>query len=243
MVLKELLIMSLFKNRFIAHRGFHEGKYIPENSLLSFEKAKERNYAIEFDLTITKDNQIIVFHDDNLFRLCNVNKNVEEQYYSFIKELNLYDTNEHIPLFKDVLALVNGDIPLVIEIKKHNKLGVLESILVELLEEYKGVYFICSFEKDILFWFRKNKASFKRGLIFGYNTRKFNKYKYLLFLYKYFKTKPDFVSLEESLIRSSIYFFCKKNSINILTWTIRNKKRFDEIEDIVDGIIFEGFLI
>jgi glycerophosphoryl diester phosphodiesterase len=235
--------MSLFKNKFIAHRGLHQKKVIPENSLLAFLKAKDKNYAIEFDLTITKDNQIIVFHDDDLFRLCNVNKKVEEQNYSFIKKLKLYDTKEEIPLFKDVLTLINGEIALVIEIKKHNKLGILESKLVELLEEYKGVYFICSFEKDILFWFKNHKISFKRGLIFGYSSKKFKRYKYLLFLYKYFITKPDYVSIEESLIGSSVYYFCKKNGLDILTWTIKNKKRFDEIDDKVDGIIFEGFLI
>jgi glycerophosphoryl diester phosphodiesterase len=235
--------MSLFKNRFIAHRGFHDSKNIPENSLLAFLKAKERNYAIELDLTITKDNQIIVFHDDDLFRLCNVNKKVQEQNYCFIKKLNLFDTKEHIPLFKDVLALINGDIPLIIEIKKHNKLGVLESNLVEQLHKYKGVYFICSFEKDILFWFKNYKVSFTRGLIFGYSSKKFKRYKYLLFFYKYFKTKPDFVSLEESLIGSSVYYFCRKHSLDIITWTIRNKKRFDEIDEKVDGIIFEGFLV
>ena len=51
--------MSLFKNRFIAHRGLHTN-LIPENSLLSFSKALEYNYAIEFDLTITKDEKVVV---------------------------------------------------------------------------------------------------------------------------------------------------------------------------------------
>jgi glycerophosphoryl diester phosphodiesterase len=63
--------MNLFKNRYIAHRGLHDGRLIPENSLLAFEKALEKNYAIEFDITISKDNEIVVFHDDDLYRLCN----------------------------------------------------------------------------------------------------------------------------------------------------------------------------
>ena len=63
--------MKLFKNRFIAHRGLHKNKIIPENSMLAFKAAIEKNYAIEFDINITKDNQIVVFHDDDLNRLCN----------------------------------------------------------------------------------------------------------------------------------------------------------------------------
>lgn len=235
--------MSLFKNKFIAHRGLHQNRVIPENSLLAFKKAKDKNYAIEFDLTITKDSQIIVFHDDDLIRLCNLDKKVEDENYAFLKELKLYDTKENIPLFKDVLTLIDGMIPLIIEIKKHKNIGILENIVVDSLLKYKGEYFICSFEKDILIWFKKNKSDFKRGLIFGYSSKKFERYKYLLFLYKYFKTKPDFISLEVSLLKSSFFYFCRKKSLEVITWTIKDEKRFKQIEKKVNGVIFEGFII
>ncbi len=52
--------------KFIAHRGLHDGKSIPENSILAFEKAVEKGYGIELDITISKDNQIVVFHDETL---------------------------------------------------------------------------------------------------------------------------------------------------------------------------------
>ena len=234
--------MSLFKNRFIAHRGLHTN-LIPENSLLSFSKALEYNYAIEFDLTITKDEKVVVFHDDNLLRLCNVDKDIEDVTYSYLKELNLNNSNEKIPLFKEVLDLLNGKIALIIEIKKHKSIGVLEKNIVKLLNNYYGEYFICSFDKNILTWFKNNNSNLKRGLIFESCPKKFKKYNKILFLYKYYKTKPDFISLDYKLLNSSIYEFCEKNSLELITWTIKNNEDYAKIEKKVDGVIFEKFIL
>lgn len=235
--------MKLFKNRFIAHRGLHKNKMIPENSMLAFKAAIEKNYAIEFDINITKDNQIVVFHDDDLNRLCNKKENIEDVSYDFLKDLNLYESNEKIPLLKELLDEVAGKIPLIIEIKKHKNIGLLENILLEMLKEYKGEYFICSFEKDILFWLEKNKPKERRGLIFGSLPIKFKKYEKIAFLYKYFKSKADFISLEDKLIDSSIYDFCKKKELDIVVWTIKDKKSFQNIDKKVSAVIFENFII
>ena len=235
--------MKLFKNRLIAHRGLHKNKIIPENSMLAFKAAIEKNYAIEFDINITKDNQIVVFHDDDLNRLCNKKENIEDVSYDFLKDLNLYESNEKIPLLKELLDEVAGKIPLIIEIKKHKNIGLLENILLEMLKEYKGEYFICSFEKDILFWLEKNKPKERRGLIFGSLPIKFKKYEKIAFLYKYFKSKADFISLEDKLIDSSIYDFCKKKDLEVIVWTIKDKKSFQNIDKKVSAVIFENFII
>lgn len=235
--------MKLFKNRFIAHRGLHKNKMIPENSMLAFKAAIEKNYAIEFDINITKDNQIVVFHDDDLNRLCNKRENIEDVSYDFLKDLNLYESNEKIPLLKELLDEVAGKIPLIIEIKKHKNIGLLENILLEMLKEYKGEYFICSFEKDILLWLEKNKPKEIRGLIFESLPIKFKKYEKIAFLYKYFKSKADFISLEDKLIDSSIYDFCKKKELDIVVWTIKDKKSFQNIDKKVSAVIFENFII
>lgn len=235
--------MRLFKNRFIAHRGLHKNKMIPENSMLAFKAAIEKNYAIEFDINITKDNQIIVFHDYDLNRLCNKKENIEDVSYDFLKDLNLYESNEKIPLLKELLDEVAGKIPLIIEIKKHKNIGLLENILIEMLKEYKGEYFICSFEKDILFWLEKNKPKEIRGLIFESLPIKFKKYEKTVFLYKYFKSKADFISLEDKLIDSSVYDFCKKKELDIVVWTIKDKKSFQNIDKKVSAVIFENFII
>jgi glycerophosphoryl diester phosphodiesterase len=234
--------MNLFKNKFIAHRGLHS-KLIPENSLLSFQKALEYNYSIEFDLTITKDEEVVVFHDDNIFRLCNIDKKIEDVKYSYLKELKLFNSKENIPLFEDLLNLINGKITLIIEIKKHKNIGILENKVVKLLENYKGEYFICSFEKDILCWFKENQMKLKRGLIFESHPKKFEKYNKVLFLYKVFKIKPDFISLDYKLLNSSIYIYCKKNNLELITWTIRTQEDYLKVKEKVDGLIFENFIL
>lgn len=233
----------MFKNKFIAHRGLHNSRIIPENSLLAFLKAIEKNYAIEFDVTISKDNFAVIFHDDDLFRLCNKHEKIEEVEYEFLKKQKLYNTNEHIPLFIEILELVKGKIPLIIEIKKHQDIGILENILVQYLKNYKGEYYICSFDKDILFWFKQNSKNIKRGLIFEFESKKLFKYQKILFLYKFFKIKPDYISLDYKLYyTSNIYEFCKRKNIPIIFWTINSIKLFEEFYNKVDGLIFENLI-
>ena len=232
--------MSLFRNKLIAHRGLHYKKEVPENSLLAIQKAVENSYDIEFDITITSDGQIVVFHDEDLKRLCGTLAFIEEVSYSFLEKQKLYETDEKIPLFDEVLELVQGKIDLIIEIKKHKNIGFLEKSLVEKLSFYDGRYFICSFDKDILNWFRINEKEIKRGLIFETVPKRFEKFQKALFLYKYYKTKPDFVSLQYDLIESNIYTFCKKKGVDIVTWTINTKEKFENVNAKVDGVIFES---
>lgn len=227
------------KTKFLAHRGLHFGTKIPENSLFTFKNAVEKNYGIELDITISKDNQIVVFHDDTLDRLCNVSGNIEEFDYSYLKSLYLYKTKEKIPLFREVLEIVDSKVELFIEIKKHKNIGILENILSILLENYKGEYSICSFEKDILTWFKKNKSTTRRGLIFESLNKKFQKYNKLIFLYKYFKTKPDFISLDYRLFNSDIYKFCKSKNLFISLWTIDSKEKYEKVNTEVNTLIFE----
>ena len=225
--------------KFIAHRGLHDGKSIPENSILAFEKAVEKGYGIELDITISKDNQIVVFHDETLDRLCNISGNIEDFDYSFLKKLKLYETDETIPLFREGIEMIKADTSLFIEIKKHKNIGILENNLCSLLSEFNGDFFICSFEKDILFWLKKNRPNFKKGLIFESLPKKFEKYNKLIFLYKYFKTKPDFISLDYYLYKSDIYDFCKKMNLEVYFWTIDSLEKFNQINKDDNKIIFE----
>ena len=231
------------RNKFIAHRGLHDSKIIPENSLLAFKNAVDKNYAIEFDVTISKDNQAIIFHDDDLFRLCNKKEKIEELEYKVLKQLKIYDTNEHIPLFSEMLEIVDAKIPLIIEIKKHGSSWILDDFIVEYLKNYKGEYYICSFEKDILFWFKNNTKNINIGLIFEFESKKIFKYSKILFLYKYYKTKPNFVSLDYHLYEnSSIYNFCKKKNLPVIFWTISSKELSEKLFDKAAGLIFEKII-
>lgn len=138
--------INFLKENLIAHRGMHNMKKgIPENSIKAFEESIKNNYIIELDLHILKDKSVVVFHDDNLKRMTGVDKQLADTTYEEIKNLKLQDTNNYIPLFEDVLKVISGKVPIVIELKYDTKVGLLESETMNILKNYKGKYVIKSF--------------------------------------------------------------------------------------------------
>ena len=110
--------MSAFEQVYIAHRGyFNNAGECPENSLGAFQKAVENGFGIELDVQLTSDKRLVVFHDDSLLRMCKVDKKVRDCTYEELQQYRLASSNEKIPLFVDVLKLVNGAVPLIIEVK------------------------------------------------------------------------------------------------------------------------------
>ncbi len=135
--------ISFLKDKLIAHRGYHDiKKGIPENSIAAFKKAIRYNYTIELDVHLTKDGRLVVFHDNSLKRVCGVKKIIEDCTYSELLKYNLFDTKYKIPLFEEVLKLVDGKVGLLIETKIGKFNGKLEEELVKQLDNYKGDFAI-----------------------------------------------------------------------------------------------------
>ena len=110
--------MKTYSNRFFAHRGLHgDPNVIPENSMAAFHRAVTRGYGIEMDVRLTADGQAVLFHDDDLERLCGCTGTVETYTYKQLRLFPLHGSEEKIPLLKDVLQMVGGRVPLLIEIK------------------------------------------------------------------------------------------------------------------------------
>ena len=150
----------MFDNsKIISHRGIYDNKKIYENTLDAFNIAIMKGYIIEFDIHLTKDNKIVVFHDDNLNRLINKNIIVENSNYQELNQQDIF----HIPLLEEVLKLVDGKVPLLIEIKQLNNVGKFEERLMNILNKYKGAYAIQSFNPKVLLWFKKHYPSILRG--------------------------------------------------------------------------------
>ena len=95
-------------HRCFAHRGLFDNQTRCENSLSAFEAAAQAGYGIELDLQMTADGKIVVFHDDDLQRMCSSPLVIEQATYAQLQEYNLGETFEKIPLFSQVLAQVNG---------------------------------------------------------------------------------------------------------------------------------------
>ena len=109
--------MKPFYNYYYAHRGLHDKKSRPENSIPAFQNAVSHGYGIELDVQKTKDHVLVVFHDEDLQRLCHVNKKLYQCTYKELQKYSLRGTKERIPRLKDVLKAIDGKVPLIVEIK------------------------------------------------------------------------------------------------------------------------------
>ena len=239
---------SFLKEKYIAHRGYFNNTTICENSLPAFECAIKNGYAIELDIQPTKDNEIVVFHDSTLLRMTGQNGKVSDYTYNELQELNLLNTNQKIPTLQQVLKLVNGQTPLLIEIKPNNlKVGKLETKLLQLLNEYNGQYAIQSFNPFIILWFKKNAPNVIRGILSAKFTKNFenrpNVIKRIILksmiLNKFFT--PDFIAYNVLDLPLKKIENNKNKGIIILGWTVKSQQQYEKIKDYVDNIIFQDF--
>ena len=106
-----------------AHRGLHNAERA-ENSMSAFRAAVEAGFGIELDVRLSKDGRLVVFHDDTLDRVCGREGRVDDFTAEELATFRLSGTEDGIPLFTDVLAVVDGKIPLLVEIKENNTLFV-----------------------------------------------------------------------------------------------------------------------
>lgn len=223
----------------IAHRGLHN-ETVSENSILSYELAIAKGYNIEIDVRLTRDKEIVVFHDDTLTRLCNLNKRVDELNYSDIQNLRL-PHGERIPKFSEVLDNVSSRCGILVELKSNGN-GVLEEGVNNLLNSHKGNFAIQSFHPLSVRWFKTHAERVPRGLLATYDKLPIKWYESFvlrrLLLLPY--CKPDFLSYDEKhLERNRI----QRIAIPKLAWTVRDKSRAKEIIDnsLAHNVIFENF--
>lgn len=163
--------MQLFKRYDYAHRGLHRqnGKegdesVIPENSLSAFHAAINHGYGIETDVHLLSDGAIAAFHDASLKRMCDADVQIETLSTEELQEYRLLGTDERIPLLKELLALTDGKVPLLIEVKTEDgNVGELMDALAPLLDEYKGAFMLQSFDPRVLLWLRMNRRGWIRG--------------------------------------------------------------------------------
>lgn len=222
---------QIFKNiPPIAHRGFHS-KTIYENTLSSFKQAIDQNYAIELDVHLTCDHKVVVFHDDNLMRMLGDKRQIKDISFKEIKKIRFPNSNETIPLLLDVLKLIDGKVPLLIELKTDQKTGILEKEVVKIIKNYKGICYFQSFRYSSIRYIKK-KTKKKVGLLIHKKKKPL-----ILNYYLYRILKIDFISYPiKCCPNKKIEKLYKK--MPILFWTIKNKNK--SVFYYHDQIIFEN---
>ncbi len=253
-----LLIMPRFSKRretkkFLAipfaHRGLHDKENkVPENSLAAFKRAVDHRYGMELDLHLSKDGKVFVMHDDSLLRTCGVDKMISELDSSELSEYRLENTEEKIPLFSEVLDLVDGKTPLLIEVKPSGKNnGALCEAIMDLLSGYKGAYMIESFDPRVLIWFRKNAPNVIRGQLSQDFSKSEQKMGFLGFiltnLFLNIAAAPDFIAYHfESRKAFTFNIVRYLYRTPVFFWTIRSRKDQEKVQDMSAGFIFENYL-
>ena len=224
------------KDGVLYHRGKHDSD-IKENSIEAFKGAIADNLGVELDVRITKDNKVVVSHDGNLKRVFDKNLVIEDCNYDDIKE--------YVPLFSDVLKLINNQIGVMVEIKSM-KVGRLEEELYKILKEYKGRYVIVSFNPMSLKYFRKKDASIIRGqLSYNYKDSKFNWFMKVCLKNMWFNvfSKPHFISYGIEGYSYKLLNKYKQKGCFIIGWTYNNDKDKMELKKVFDNMIIEGLSI
>ncbi len=235
---------AVLNGLFIAHRGFHGiMDNTPENSLPAFRQALELGYGIEIDIHLTRDGEVVVFHDDLLMRVCGVEGRVEDKTLAELKSLRLNGTDCKIPTLSECLDTIDGKVPLLIEFKCVGlKCDELCRAADKILSGYHGKYLIQSFYPTVLRWYKKNRKEICRGqLASAFKGEEL--YKRLLgcLVFNFFG-RPDFVSYEHKYHNNIFRRFVTWLGAFPVGWTFRSEAELENDGKAFKTYIFENFI-
>ena len=231
-----------FMGRNYAHRGLHRiDKSVPENSIPAFEAAARIGYGVELDVHLTQDGEVVVFHDDDLVRLCGAEGKVEDKTLSELRQHKLCGTQYGIPTLKEVLEAINGRCPMIVELKKGGRRRELCRKTYDLLKGYDGRWCVESFDPRIVFWFRIHAPQALRGQL---STRMSELRKstgpvqafILSRLFLNFLTRPHFIAYEIGRKPLTVKL-CEFMGAMKVAWTSREWKT----EEKNDAVIFQFY--
>ncbi|MDO5844690.1 MAG: glycerophosphodiester phosphodiesterase family protein [Methanocorpusculum sp.] len=239
---------DVFSKKYIAHRGLFDNKSTaPENTIPAFRKAVEKSYGVELDVQLTKDKKVVVIHDYDLKRVCGVSVKISELTFDELSRFKIFNSEEHVPLFSDVLKIINGSVPLVVEIKSEFVGGELCEKTAELLDDYNGNFCIESFSPFSLLWFRIHRPKFLRGqLATNFVKDRIEKslpVKIVLTnCLANFISFPDFISYNHKYANQFSFWVCRKIlRARTACWTVNDELSLEKAEEIFDAVIFDGF--
>ena len=240
--------MEKYKAVKYAHRGLHsEG--VAENSLSAFEKARDMGFGIELDVQLSSDGELVVFHDSTLKRVCGIDGKVKDFTAAELSEMSLLGTADTIPLFKDVLNLIGGRVPLLIEVKMEaGESGIAEKLL-EVIDGYKGEFIVESFNPYALKVLKERRPDILRGILsYEYMKNEKNKGKPLFWFLQNLLTnyigRPDFIAYEKTgFTNHNLRFIRHTFATPLMAWTVKSQEEeAAAISHGFDTVIFEGYI-
>ena len=235
-----------FLRRTFAHRGlFAADQSVPENSLEAFRAAVAADYGVELDVQLTKDKVVVVFHDDDLKRGCGIDARVDAYTFEELQAFVLFGTSERIPTFTDVLAVINGSIPMIVELKSSGDWKNLCEKTLALLTAYKGDYCVESFHPLLVRWFYKHAPGILRGQLSEasrYSKKWMPLYQFFLMsrLMTNVLTHPHFIAYRIGPKNISVRI-CEALGAMRVGWTARPADDHKALTRRNDAVIFEHY--
>ena len=239
--------MERFIRERYAHRGLH-GDGAAENSLTAFRLAVEGGYGIELDIRLSRDGELVVFHDETLERVCGDPRRVVDLELSELRSMHLSGTEDTVPTLREVLELVAGRVPLLIEIKlAPGESGVAEKFIEE-IRDYGGDYIVESFNPMALRYVRRSRGDILIGILSAPYTRnkKFKGkavYRQLERLRLNFLFRPDFIAYDkDGHDVTALRVLRRLHRVPTVAWTVRSEDEEREARAHgFDTVIFEGY--
>ncbi|WP_294610949.1 glycerophosphodiester phosphodiesterase family protein [uncultured Roseovarius sp.] len=238
----------------LAHRGLHDvadGR--PENSRAAIRAAIKAGYGIEIDLQLSRDGRAMVFHDYDLERLTGIKGAVRQRDAADLAQLPLLGGDEGIPDFAEVLALVAGRVPLLVELKdQHGQMGetdgILEQATADCLAGYNGPVALMSFNPHMVTRLAALAPLVVRGLVTcGYTAEDWPLLRAdtrarLRDIPDYGPSGSGFVSHDIDDLDNPRLAELAGNGAALLCWTVRSPEAETKARKVVQNITFEGYL-
>ncbi len=230
-------------SRPIAHRGLHDDHRV-ENSLSAFAAAIEKGFPFELDIHLMKDGTIVVHHDDNLKRLCGVDRCLKDMTLPELKSVTFTDSDERVPTFEEVLNLTQGRVAILVELKISNSFDPsFTEALLKLLASYPYPDQIAlqSFNPYAVRWLKDHTDEYLIGQL---SSAKLPGQKaHIQFLFRTLLVNrishPDFVSFDVNHLPSCYVKGARKRGRSIIAWTIDDEKKRKVALNNADQFIFE----
>jgi glycerophosphoryl diester phosphodiesterase len=222
----------------VAHRGLHGGGRI-ENSRAAFEAALAAGCGIELDVQASRDGRAMVFHDPALERLTGQSGALAAREAAELATIRLRGSDETIPELGEILRLVGGRVPLLIEVKAPRRDAAALSRAVALaVDDYRGPVGIMSFNPDVPRWFARHRPDMLRGLVVSEEGKRGLRGRIERGL-SLLRARPDFLAYDVRDLPSAFASAFRAGGRPVLTWTVRTESDRSRAADHADQIIHE----
>lgn len=241
--MKKIDILSIF-NVPIAHRGFHHEK-IEENTLAAFRLAIEKGYGIELDVRLTKDGQVVVYHDHDLKRLNGSEVRIDASSLVHLQSFPFLISKQTIPSLEEVLDLVQGKVPILIELKYDAQFTTaLADAVLRLLKTYRypNTVALQSFNAHaVRYLTHRPNVAFPIGQLASHRIGEKGTWLNLLYTKLWIRhwSKPDFIAYDIDGLPLPALTRLRKSGFRVLTWTINTQEKLLKSRLYADQIIFE----